>query len=324
MSKQGTTLAELGKGLNWSSLESLSAVGGTPYLLIDLSEGRQLASNLRPECPLLGIGDLSTLEPEVLEVMDVVVPDGTTLDAVIDGIVASPVAASVLTGLARHNEAVSVEDGLLAESLAYSTLQHGEQFQTWLKGRTPVHQESLAEVLLVERSSTRLNLTFNRPEKHNAYSAQMRDALAEALQLALADDSIKEVMLQGAGPSFCSGGDLEEFGEARDAALAHLVRMTRSVARLMFSLRKRMVCHIHGACLGAGIELPAFCDRIIAHPSTYFTLPEVAFGLVPGAGGSVSLVKRIGRHRFNYMALSGQKITAETALDWGLVDVVTE
>jgi len=211
---------------------------------------------------------------------------------------------------------------LLAESLAYSSLQHSEQFTAWLSGRESGQPGSEDEVLLVKRQGSRLDLTLNRPDKHNAYSGQVRDELTSALQLALTDNSITEVTLQGRGPSFCSGGDLNEFGEAQDAGSAHLVRMTRSVARLMYGLRDRLVCHVHGACIGAGIELPAFCGRIVAEPSAYFALPEVALGLVPGAGGSVSIVRRIGRHRFNQLALSGQKLDAETALGWGLIDEI--
>jgi enoyl-CoA hydratase/carnithine racemase len=79
---------------------------------------------------------------------------------------------------------------------------------------------------------------------------------------------------------------------------------------------------VHGTCVGAGIELPAFCPLVVAAPGTTFRLPEVSMGLVPGAGGTASIPARIGRHRAAYMALSGSAVTAETALDWGLVDSI--
>ena len=78
--------------------------------------------------------------------------------------------------------------------------------------------------------------------------------------------------------------------------------------------------HLHGACFGSGIELPAFAAEVLADPSTAIALPEVSLGLVPGAGGTVSLPRRIGRHRTAWLGLTGAPIDAATALDWGLVD----
>jgi enoyl-CoA hydratase/carnithine racemase len=98
--------------------------------------------------------------------------------------------------------------------------------------------------------------------------------------------------------------------------------MTRSAAQLLHRLRDRVVCEVHGACIGAGIELPAFAGRIVAAPDSHFVLPEVGMGLVPGAGGTVSITKRIGRLRTAAMALSGQRVDAPTALAWGLVDAI--
>ena len=75
-----------------------------------------------------------------------------------------------------------------------------------------------------------------------------------------------------------------------------------------------------GGCIGAGIELPAFGARLLAAEDAFFELPEVGMGLVPGAGGTVSLPRRIGRQRTAWMALSGLRVDAPTALAWGLVD----
>ena len=163
-------------------------------------------------------------------------------------------------------------------------------------------------------------LTLNRPAKRNAFSAEMRDALAEALQLVLADPSLEEVVLRGAGPAFCSGGDLDEFGTLPDPATAHAIRSTRNVARLLAACADRVRSEIHGACIGAGIELPAFTGHVVAAPDAFVQLPEVAMGLVPGAGGTASLPRRIGRQRTAWLALTGARLDAETALRWGLVD----
>ena len=74
--------------------------------------------------------------------------------------------------------------------------------------------------------------------------------------------------------------------------------------------------------MGAGIELPSFAGRVVAEPSAWFKLPELAMGLIPGAGGTVSLPHRIGRRRTAYLALSGMRLDATTACAWGLVDEV--
>jgi enoyl-CoA hydratase/carnithine racemase len=150
----------------------------------------------------------------------------------------------------------------------------------------------------------------------------MRDALSEGLALAVADDSIEEVVLAAAGPSFCSGGDLDEFGSFPDPATAHAVRSARSPARLLALCAARARAEVHGACVGAGCELPAFCRRVSAREDSFFQLPEVGMGLVPGAGGTASLPARIGRQRTAWLALTGRRIDAATALAWGLVDAI--
>ena len=146
--------------------------------------------------------------------------------------------------------------------------------------------------------------------------------LCAALELARVDDSIERVVLDGAGPSFCSGGDLAEFGARADPAAAHLIRLTRSPARLIHRLADRVEVRIHGQTLGGGIEMAAFAGRVVAAPDTRIALPEVALGLIPGAGGTVSLPRRIGRQRTAWLALTGDTIDAPTALDWGLIDAI--
>ena len=150
----------------------------------------------------------------------------------------------------------------------------------------------------------------------------MRDGLAEAFALALADPSIERIVWRGEGSSFCSGGDLDEFGSFPDPAAAHAIRMTRSPALLLSRLADRVEVDVQGACLGAGAELPAFTGRVVADEDAFFGLPELSLGLVPGAGGTASLPRRIGRQRTAWLGLSGARLDAATALDWGLVDEV--
>ena len=189
--------------------------------------------------------------------------------------------------------------------------------------RPAAGEEPKGSTVIVTRRGDILDVTLNRPERHNAFNAAMRDELAEALLTALSDPSIERVVLRGDGPSFCSGGDLDEFGTLPDPATGHLTRLTRSTGGLLAMLAPRVEAHLHGACLGAGIELPAFAVRVVAHPDTVIALPEIGFGLIPGAGGTVSLPRRIGRQRTAELALSGARLDAATALAWGLVDEIS-
>ena len=81
-----------------------------------------------------------------------------------------------------------------------------------------------------------------------------------------------------------------------------------------------MTAEVAGSCRGAGVELAAFCDQVVADRATTFALPELSLGLVPGAGGTVSLPRRIGRARAAWMALTGAVVDADSARSWGLVD----
>ena len=150
----------------------------------------------------------------------------------------------------------------------------------------------------------------------------MRDELSAALQLAVDDSSVRRVVLRGQGASFSAGGDLTEFGSVDDAGIAHIARTTRSPGLLLSQISDRATAEVQGACIGAGIELPAFCAHIHAQEDAYFKLPEVALGLIPGAGGTVSIARRIGRHATAKIALSGITIDAHHALNIGLIDKV--
>ena len=237
----------------------------------------------------------------------------------------TPVASLAYVQLLRAAPRRTLYEALVAESFVYSTLQAGQEFARWLSARRAGKRRKPADpgpAVRMDRDRGRLDIHLVRAGKHNAFSRAMRDGLSEALQLALADPSIEEVVLSGEGPSFCSGGDLDEFGSFPDPAEAHAIRTTRSPALLLSQLADRARVEVHGACIGAGAELPAFTRRVVAEENAFFQLPEVGLGLVPGAGGTASLPLRIGRQRTAWLGLSGERIDARTALDWGLVDEV--
>lgn len=315
--------------------EEYSVLTGERLLAVDLQrEGALLTAETVAAasevlaglpCPTLALSrgePRSAVARAFRDSFDVVVADEEELALLAGAVGRAPLASAALAQLLRHNDKRDLHEGIWAESLVYSALQSGPEFASWLAARKPAEtSESFAEpAVRVEREGGRLTLTLNRPQRHNAFSCEIRDALVEALELVVSDDSIEEVWLRGAGSSFCSGGDLNEFGTTPDPATAHLIRSTRSPARLLAACGDRVRAELQGACVGAGVELPAYARRVVARGDAFFELPEVAMGLVPGAGGTASLPRRIGRQRTFYLALSGRRIDAETALRWGLVD----
>lgn len=216
--------------------------------------------------------------------------------------------------------------GVVTESLGYSTLQSGAEFAAWLQQRGPATAPVLPDPVVADRDGDTLHIRFNRPARHNAFSNDARAALLEALDVARHDPSVDEVILSGNGPSFCSGGDLAEFGSFTDPASAHIARVRHSPALMLDELTARLKtkcrARVHGQVLGSGLEMAAFCGWVTAHRDSVFGLPEMSLGLIPGAGGSVSVPRRIGRWRTAYLVLSGRTIDARTALEWALVDAI--
>ncbi len=291
-----------------ASLRSLAAVV--------VGEVGVVGAGVDPAAPIDPIG------PSAPAWVDVAVPtQSAALEAVLQTVAQHPMASTTLAVLLRTGQGRSAPDGLVAESTAYGLLQGGPEFARW-RAATPVRERPAEPGPLVRtlREGDQLAITLDRPQVLNAFNAQMRDELLAALEVATVDPAITSVSLRGAGPSFCSGGDLDEFGTRPDPVSAHLVRLQRSVGRELAGVADRTTAHIHGSTVGSGIELAAFAGRVVAHPSTRISLPEVGLGLIPGAGGTVSLPGRIGRHATALLALDPSGIDAATALAWGLVD----
>lgn len=232
-----------------------------------------------------------------------------------------PLAATVVAQVLRMSRLVAFDEALMVESLAYSMLLGSAPFQAW-RAATPVRERADDDGprVLVEDADGALALRLNRPAARNAFDARMRDELCEALAFAAEHPDAPPVVLSGEGPAFSAGGDLDEFGRADDPGVAHLVRNLRSPARQVRQLGERLTVRVHGACVGAGIEVPAAAARVVAREDAFFRLPEVSMGLIPGAGGTATIPRRIGRHRACFMAISGADIGVQTALSWRLID----
>ena len=237
---------------------------------------------------------------------------------------AQPIAAAILVDLLRTTEHLDFASALFAESLAYSTLLGGDAFRRWRAATPDRGRAASPDPVRIERRDEALEIVLDDPLNRNAISLSLRDALANAFDVALLDPDIRSVILSGAGPVFCSGGHLDEFGRSTDLALAHQVRMRQYAAHKAHKLRDRLTARVHRAVIGGGLEVAAAAGRVEACADTLFRLPELAMGLIPGAGGTASAARRIGRHRTAYMALTGRDIDTATALHWGLVDAVLE
>jgi enoyl-CoA hydratase/carnithine racemase len=322
------TLAEL---LAWSrdpgAAASRSALGDVPCLVVDAGgQSQDLPERVARwldvvACPVLAVGERTSA---LADACDVHVPDAAAAAPLLRSIQRTPIAAAVVVQVLRTVPRASLADALLAESLAYSTLQAGPEFARWRAQHRPGPPDHSDEgpAVLAQREGGEMTLLLNRPSRRNAMSVEMRDALIEALQLALTDDSLVSIRIEGRGRCFSTGGDLDEFGSAPDPATAHVVRSLALPGRLLAECADRCAVRLHGACIGSGIEFPAFASSIEASPDAWFQLPELRYGLIPGAGGCVSLSRRIGRQRVAWMALSGQRVNAQTALRWGLVDAI--
>lgn len=336
--------AELLGDASRGSTEILGVLIGEPVLIVELGR-RGLPEPLPRWLPWVVVGiappDLETgVGAPATAGCDVVLAGGPadTLPAPFVGVTDPAAAAEALAGrIGTHPQAsiilaqvlraapgTDLATGLWNESLAYSTLQRGPELTAWLAGRDRhLVRAQPGEPVLVERDGPALWITLNRPHVRNAVDVAVRDQLCAALATATADPRVNEVHLGGNGPDFCSGGDLDEFGTTPDPATGHLVRTVRGMARALASVGKPTRAHLHGWCIGAGIEVAALADQIEASDDTTIRLPELEMGLIPGAGGTATIPRRIGRQRTAWLALSGEAIGAATAHAWGLIDRLT-
>lgn len=257
---------------------------------------------------------------------DVIVSDEVEAHALFQRIEQQPIGALTLVQVLRSTEKLPINQALDIESLAYATLQTGENFKDWLNAQNaePKVVTGQGDAILVSRKGSVIDAVLNRPQHRNSMTVEMRDAIIEVLELLQWDDTITELRISGNGPCYSVGGELREFGSFPDAATAHWVRTVQSPARSLARLADRVSFHVHKACIGSGVELPAFGHKVTAARNTFFQLPELQMGIIPGAGGCVSIPRRIGRQNTAWMVLTGKKINAQKALEWGLIDEILD
>jgi hypothetical protein len=314
-------------------LTDLMLLGGSGFATVELDYGH-VAKPEGPGVVWIGVdraGRLPEVDAESFDILLTARPappapwvhlaDLEVAPLVVGALISSqPVASAIAAQVLRTTLKLSFDEALTLESLAYSMLLDSGGFRDWCDARSWRREPDPAPRVLIEDADGALTITLNRPDRRNAFDAAMRDELVEALGFAHDHPDAPPVILRGAGPAFSAGGDLDEFGQADDVGVAHLIRTLRSPARLVHQLGDRLTARLHGACIGAGIEVPAAASRVTAQAGAYFRLPEVSMGLIPGAGGTASIPRRIGRHRACWMAISGEDVDLATALAWGLVD----
>jgi 2-(1,2-epoxy-1,2-dihydrophenyl)acetyl-CoA isomerase len=178
--------------------------------------------------------------------------------------------------------------------------------------------------VLTERQGAVAVVTLNRPDKRNAIDIPLRLALADAIEAADRDASVRALVLTGAGGNFCSGGDISTMEPMAPQEALERAQLAQRVIRAIWSTDKPVVAAVEGAAFGAGTALAAACDRVVAARDARFSTTFTAVGLAGDMGAYVSLPTRVGVARARQMLMLPRPIDAQEALSIGLVDALAE
>ena len=177
--------------------------------------------------------------------------------------------------------------------------------------------------LLVEHSAEGvLCLRLNRPERRNALATPLLQEIAATLDRAGADDAIRSVLIVGGPTVFAAGADLDELAAAGSDDPIESPRF--AAWKRIRAFEKPLIAGVEGWCLGAGAELAMCCDLIVAGATARFGQPETNRGIIPGAGGTATLARLVGRRLATRMVLTGEPISAAEAFSAGLISDVAE
>ena len=178
------------------------------------------------------------------------------------------------------------------------------------------------ETILVEKRARLAVITFNRPEKMNALNSQVIAETIAALSELKRDETVRVVVLTGAGEkSFVAGADISEFA-GRTPLTQRKAMLAGSISAAIESFPKPVIAMINGFCLGGGNELAMGCDLRYASEKARFGQPEINLGIIPGDGGTQRLTRLVGETKAMELILTGDMINAQTALDLGLVNAI--
>jgi enoyl-CoA hydratase len=174
--------------------------------------------------------------------------------------------------------------------------------------------------ILTERNGAAALLTLNRPEKLNALSPALLVELADRLEELNKDEEIRVSILTGGPKVFAAGADIDSMAKA--GAIDIYVRNTRALWHRIWSLDKPLIAAVNGVAFGGGCELAMSCDLIVAGESARFGQPEIKLGIMPGAGGTQRLTSAMGPYKAMELVLTGEPITSQQAMEFGLVNRV--
>lgn len=182
---------------------------------------------------------------------------------------------------------------------------------------------SESPVLVTDEDTARV-ITLNRPERRNAIDLPLRYALAEAIETAMTDDSVRVVVLTGAGGAFCSGGDISTMSRQPESQTRPRAEAAQRVIRAIWSGPKPVLAAVEGPAFGAGTALAIACDRVIAASDALFGTTFTGVGLAGDMGIFASLPARVGVPTARQLLMLPRRITGNEALQMGLVDSVCE
>jgi enoyl-CoA hydratase/carnithine racemase len=187
----------------------------------------------------------------------------------------------------------------------------------WGKRRHHIRENALSEHVRIERTDGVLGITLARPERRNAITVDMYAALADAVEGARQDPSVRVIVFRGEGQDFAAGNDLQDFLTVlpRDMTDIPVWRFLRALV----ACDVPMVAAVQGNCVGIGTTMLLHCDLVIADESARFALPFVDLGLVPEAASSLLLPRLAGPRRASRYLLLGESFGVEEALAIGLV-----
>jgi 2-(1,2-epoxy-1,2-dihydrophenyl)acetyl-CoA isomerase len=182
-------------------------------------------------------------------------------------------------------------------------------------------------VVRLYRRGAAAKIELNRPERMNAWNAELGDRLRDAVQELAADPAVRAVLVTGAGRAFSSGADIrDEQPELTEDGHPDVYKaLTTRYHPIITGIRdmpKPVIAAVHGAAAGIGLSLALACDLIVAAESAYFLLAFVNIGLVPDGGSSLLVPTRIGFTRAAELSLLGERLPSARALDWGLINRV--
>ena len=180
----------------------------------------------------------------------------------------------------------------------------------------------------VETRGAAIWLTLDRPEALNGISSEIIDAFDAFLESLDRGELGRPhaIVVTGSGRAFCTGGEMKgmEDGEGGYRSAAHIYANVSRILRRLELLPMPVVAAVNGLCVAGGLEIALACDLVIATESARFGDGHANFGLIPGAGGTVRLPRRIGLARARYMMYTAKLFPAATMLDWGLVNEVCD